>query len=115
MQEVGYDGRGWIFYSLGNFLFNAKGRYVEHHAPPFSLPLVVELSRPRSGLRVGLRAYPIVSDNQVTGYQPRFVSESQLAEINVLLAEKSGWNAATHAAVKRGADEIGPYLEFGTP
>jgi Bacterial capsule synthesis protein PGA_cap len=115
MQEIEYDGHGWIFYSIGNFLFNAQGRYTAHKAPPFSLPLVVELSPPGSRSRVGLRAYPIVSDNQVTGYQPRFVTESQLAEIDALLAEKGGWNTATHAAVKRGADEIGPFLEFGMP
>ncbi len=114
MQEVEYDGRGWIFYSIGNFLFNAQGRYAEHHTAPFSLPLVVELS-PGSRSQVGLRAYPIVSDNKLTDYQPRFVTESQLAEIDALLAEKGGWNTATHAAVKRGADEIGPFLEFSMP
>jgi poly-gamma-glutamate capsule biosynthesis protein CapA/YwtB (metallophosphatase superfamily) len=26
MQEVEHDGRGWVFHSLGNFLFNARGR-----------------------------------------------------------------------------------------
>jgi len=115
MQEVENDGRGWIFYSIGNFLFNARGRYADHKAPPYGLPLVLELSPKESGWQAGLRAYPIVSDNQITGYQPRFVSQVQLSEIDTLLAKKGGWDKATHTAVKRGEDEIGPFLDFGTP
>jgi hypothetical protein len=55
-----------------------------------------------------------VSDNQLTGYQPRFVTEAELETIETLLAEKSGWDAAARAAVQRGADESGPYLEFSS-
>ena len=115
MQEVEHDGRGWIFYGVGNFLFNARGRYVAHKTPPYSLPLVADFSMQDGRLQTGLRVYPIVSDNQITGYQPRFVNEKELTEIDTLLAEKSGWTAAQSAAVQRGADDIGAYLEFGTP
>lgn len=112
MQEIEHDPKGWIFYSLGNFLFNARGRYVAHKAPPYSLPLVVDFSLRDGHLQAGLRVYPILSDNQVTGYQPRFVSDKELGEINALLGEKSGWDAAARAAVKQGSDEIGSFLEF---
>jgi predicted ester cyclase len=37
-------------------------------------------------LQTGLRVYPIVSDNVLTGYQPRYVSEQELVEIDALLA-----------------------------
>jgi UDP-N-acetylmuramoyl-tripeptide--D-alanyl-D-alanine ligase/cyanophycin synthetase/poly-gamma-glutamate synthesis protein (capsule biosynthesis protein) len=114
LQEVEHDDRGWIFYSIGNFLFNARGRYTAHKAPPYSLPLVVDLSMAGDRPQTRIRAYPIVSDNQVTGYQPRFVTEAELSTIDSLLAEKSGWDAATRAAVKPGKDECGPYLEFTT-
>ncbi len=114
MQEVENDGRGWIFYSIGNFLFNARGRYAAHQAPPYSLPLVVDFAINDGRLRTTLRGYPIVSDNQLTGYQPRFVTDAELSKIESLLAEKSGWNASARKAVKRGADECGPYLEFST-
>jgi poly(3-hydroxybutyrate) depolymerase len=112
MQEVERDGRGWIFYGIGNFLFNARGRYAAHQTLPYSLPLVVDFSVQQDRLKTGLRVYPIVSDNQLTGYQPRFVTETELATIEARLAEKSGWDASARAAVKRGADECGPFLEF---
>jgi poly(3-hydroxybutyrate) depolymerase len=115
MQEVEHDGRGWIFYSIGNLLFNARGRYTAHYAPPFSLPLVVDFSTKDGHLQTSLRVYPIVSDNQLTGYQPRFVTETELSAIDALLAEKSGWDAAARTAVKRGTDDIGPWLEFTAP
>lgn len=115
MQEVEYDGQGWIFYGIGNFLFNAVGRYASFHAPPFSLPLVADFSMKKGRLQTGLRVYPTVSDNQITGYQPRFVTETELSAIDALLAEKSGWDKPTRASVKRGMDEIGRYLEFTRP
>jgi poly(3-hydroxybutyrate) depolymerase len=115
MQEVEYDGRGWIFYGVGNLMFNARGRYTAYHAPPFSLPLVVDFSMKDGHLQTSLRVYPIVSDNQLTGYQPRFVTEIELSAIDALLAEKGGWDAAARAAVKRGTDDIGPWLEFTPP
>lgn len=115
MQEVEYDGRGWIFYGLGNFLFNAPGRYAENHTPPYSLPLVVDFSMKDGRLQTGLRVYPIVSDNQISAYQPRFVNEAELSTVDALLADKSGWDAPARAAVTRGSDEIGRYLEFSQP
>jgi poly(3-hydroxybutyrate) depolymerase len=115
MQEVEHDGGGWIFYSVGNLLFNARGRYTAHHAPPFSLPLVVDFSMKDGRLLTSLRVYPIVSDNQLTGYQPRFVTETELSAVDALLAEKSAWDSVTRAAVKHGTDEIGPWLEFTAP
>jgi len=115
MQEVEYDGHGWVFYGIGNLLFNAVGRYAAFHAPPFSLPLVVDFSVKQGRLKTGLRVYPILSDNQITSYQPRFVTEPEFSAIDALLAEASGWDKPTGAAVKRGKDEIGRYLEFNTP
>ncbi|MDB6004029.1 MAG: Mur ligase, middle domain protein [Prosthecobacter sp.] len=112
MQEIERDERGWIFYSLGNFLFNARGRYTAHKASPYSLPLVVDFSTKDGRLQTGLRVYPILSDNQITGYQPRFVTAQELGEINALLGEKSGWDAAARGAVKQGRDDIGSFLEF---
>lgn len=115
MQEVVHDGKGWIFYCVGNFMFNARGRYAANHAAPFSVPLVVDFSMQDGRLQTGLRVYPIISDNVITAYQPRFATETELSAIDALLAEKSGWNAAARAAVKRGHDDVGNYLEFLTP
>ena len=112
MQEIEHDAKGWIFYSLGNFLFNARGRYAQNKTPPYSLPLVVDFSMRDGRLHTGLRVYPIASDNQITGYQPRFVTQQELGEINTLLGEKSGWDATARAAVQQGSDDIGSFLEF---
>jgi hypothetical protein len=43
------------------------------------------------------------------------VTETELSAVDALLAEKSGWDTAARAAVKRGADDIGPWLEFTAP
>ncbi|HEX4130715.1 MAG TPA: CapA family protein [Pirellulales bacterium] len=111
LQEVEHDGRSWTFYSIGNFLFNARGRYAAHNAPPYSLPLLVDLSLVDGRVQPMVRAYPIVSDNQATGYQPRFVTDEELTQIETLLAEKSAWSPQTRAAIKRGADDCGRYLQ----
>ncbi len=116
LQEVERDAKGWIFYSVGNLLFNARGRYAANkEAAPFSIPLVVDFTMKGGRLQAALRLYPILSDNQVTGYQPRFVNENEMSQVEKLLAEKSGWDAAARAAVKRGRDQIGSFLEFSTP
>jgi hypothetical protein len=115
MQEVEYDGDQWIFYGIGNFLFNAGGRYAANHAPPYSLPLVVDFSMVNDHLQTHLRVYPIVSDNKLTNYQPRFVTDTELRAVNEILAGRSRWNEADRAAVKSGRDGIGCYLEFSDP
>lgn len=115
MQEVVHDGRGWIFYSIGNFIFQSRGRYGPCHAAPFSLPLVVNFSKKDGRLQTTLRVYPTVCDNQLTGYQTRLVTETELSAVDAMLADKSGWDEAARAAVKRGADELGPFLEFTEP
>jgi len=115
MQEVECDGRGWIFYGLGNFLFNAPGRYAANHTAPYSLPLVVDFSWKDGRLQTGLRAYPLVSDNRLTAYQPRFVTEAELSDVEALLAARRGGDATTRAVMRQGTDEIGRYLEFFRP
>ncbi|HEY1048770.1 MAG TPA: CapA family protein, partial [Prosthecobacter sp.] len=115
MQEVVHDGCGWIFYSIGNFIFQSRGRYGPCHAAPFSLPLVVDFSKKDGRLQTTLRVYPTVCDNQLTGYQTRLVTETELSAVDAMLADKSGWDEAARAAVKRGADELGPFLEFTEP
>lgn len=115
MQEVENDGNQWTFYGLGNFVFNAGGRYSDFHAPPYSSPLVVNFSIDKGVLHESFRIYPIVSDNRITNYQPRFLSEEELSAVDGLLSEKSHWDTEARAAVKRGKDDIGWYIEFSNP
>ncbi|MBL9081107.1 MAG: CapA family protein [Planctomycetales bacterium] len=115
LQEVTHDGNGWIFYSIGNLLFNTRGRYAAHKAVPYSLPLVLELTPGNGRPTADLRAYPILSDNQLTDYQPRLVTDEEAGEIEKLLAEKGAWTDGVRAAVRCGKDDLGPCLEFGRP
>jgi len=115
LQEIEPDGGGWIFHGIGNFLFHSAGRYAAKNAPPFSTPVMVDFSFVEGRLRALPRVYPIVSDNMITGYQPRPVTEEEMTTVESLLAEKSGWDAATRGVVRRGKDDVGPYLEFPMP
>lgn len=89
IQEIEkYRGR-WIFYSIGNFMFNSEGRYAKLKAPPYSMPLVLHVSATDGHLSKTLRAYPIVSDNRLTDYQPRLVNPKELEEVRTLLVQHS--------------------------
>ena len=114
MQEVEYDGKQWTFYGLGNFIFNAGGRYSTFHAPPYSLPLVIDFSIDHGRLTAAFRIYPILSDNTITNYQPGFVNDSELNTIYDLLEERSHWDATAGGGVKRGEDDIAPYIELSS-
>jgi len=115
LQEIAYDGKQWVFFGIGNFVFNAAGRYAERQAPPYSLVLVVDFSMDHGHLQTAPRVYPIVSDNRRTGYQPRFLTAVEMGAVDALLAEKSHWNSVERAAIKEGKDDVGYYLEFPSP
>jgi cyanophycin synthetase len=115
MQEIEHDGGQWIFFGIGNLVFNAAGRYAANKVPPFSLPLVVDFSLTHDHLHTSLRVYPIVSDNTLTDYRPRSVTDAEAGVVDALLAKKGNWNAVTRAAAKRGKDDIGNYIELIGP
>ncbi|GAA3742200.1 poly-gamma-glutamate capsule biosynthesis protein CapA/YwtB (metallophosphatase superfamily) [Sphingorhabdus rigui] len=77
LQEIERYKSKWILYGIGNFIFNAPGRYAKY---PSSLPfsLVVELvfgGDPTAIPRVKL--HPFLSDNLQTRYQPRPASADE--------------------------------------
>jgi hypothetical protein len=86
--------------------------YSTFHAPPYSVALVIEFSIEGGRLTRVFRVYPIVTDNTITDYQPRFVSDDEFNNIYDLLKEPSHWNAAESGEVKRGQDDIGRYIKF---
>ncbi len=79
LQQVERFGRGIAVHSVGNFVFNAPGRYKSMFAPPISAAIRLMLPA-RSADAPILRLYPILSDNLTTGYRPRFLSETEAAE-----------------------------------
>jgi poly-gamma-glutamate capsule biosynthesis protein CapA/YwtB (metallophosphatase superfamily) len=79
LQEVAAYDSGSVVFSLGNFVFNSRGRYAAHHAPPYSAVGRLSLSLGPAGWDASLRLYLILSDNVKTGYRPRPVQADQAA------------------------------------
>ena len=70
------DGRPVIF-GLGNCVWNTPGRYSAENVPPFSQLATVTF--PGQG-EAFLRLFPIVTDNDITGYQNRPVTEAEFGD-----------------------------------
>ncbi len=88
IQEFEKRNGKLVLYSIGNFMFNSPGRYEKMQAPPYSAvaSLTVEIVNDQPDIQ--LKLYPIVSDNKITNYQPRFINKSELNDLSKLLLEK---------------------------
>jgi poly-gamma-glutamate capsule biosynthesis protein CapA/YwtB (metallophosphatase superfamily) len=110
MQEIElYRGR-WIAYGIGNLMFNSGGRYTKLGAPPYSMPARLVLEDAGGALRKTVRFYPIVSNNMLTGFQPRAVTFREFAEVYKLLRERSWDPEAFAESTWIGRDAAGTYL-----
>lgn len=111
LQEVERYKDKWILYGIGNFMFNAPGRFGGH---PDVLPygLAVELMFPRTGRAPPEpRLYPILSDNLVTNYQPRLADADAFQRVLAALAARS--DDATRARLAPDADAMGAFIRLG--
>jgi len=107
LQEIERRSGRWVVFGLGNFVFNSPGRYQRNGSPPFSLVARL-VARPRPhGWSVSVRLYPIVSDNRLTDYRPRFVTDAEFDQVRGLLAERR-----PRAAASEGRDRHGRYLRL---
>ncbi|MBX7249816.1 MAG: CapA family protein [Caulobacteraceae bacterium] len=106
LQEVEKYQNRWICYGIGNFMFNAPGRYGEH---PGVLPLggALELSFSQASLPA-IRLYPLLSDNRVTDYQPHPAPPA--AARAALDALRRRGDPRSAGALGLGADEIGAFI-----
>lgn len=112
LQEIEPRQGRWVVFSLGNFMFNSRGRYAQSDAPPYSLLARLIVRAEGDLLRRGLHLYPIVTDNLRTGYQTRFVTEQEFAEVQRLLQDQSRDAAGARPSVSCGEDAHGRYLEL---
>ena len=86
LQEIERYRNRWILYGLGNFMFNSQGRYQKLHQPPFSLAVALDLGVDEKGKPVRrLRVYPLLTDNRLTKYKSRVVTDTELASVRELL------------------------------
>ncbi|MCA8881314.1 MAG: CapA family protein [Rhodobacteraceae bacterium] len=107
LQEIHRRSGRWVVYGLGNFVFNSPGRYRRMKSPPFSLAARL-VARPRpDGWLVTLRLYPIVSDNRITDYRPRFTTEDEFDQVREMLVARS-----RGAPIGEGRDRHGRYLKL---
>jgi UDP-N-acetylmuramoyl-tripeptide--D-alanyl-D-alanine ligase len=110
LQEVEKSQGRWIVYSLGNFMFNSPGRYAQYEAPPYSLVgrLVIE-PEGESGLAKRLQLLPIVTDNRLTDFEPRFVTQTESREVASLLNQRSRNRPASAEMTLRRRDREGRF------
>lgn len=110
-QEIELYKDKWIIYSLGNFVFNAPGRYEKKEANPYSFLALFEISGNPGDLLMNIRLYPILSDNLKTNYQPRFIVDSEKQEVYGFLKGHS-INIRPGKDYEIGKDEIGDFINL---
>jgi hypothetical protein len=108
MQQCMSTRLGTTVFSLGNFVFNSPGYYRQRSAPPYSFIARLTLSRTTELWSGQLRLYPTVTDNRVTGYRSRPVSEAEATDVYALL-DKHG-DGAFRNAFAMSRDERGWYI-----
>jgi hypothetical protein len=107
LQEVDARAGGAVAYGLGNFVLNSPGRYERNNAPPFSLIARVTLRPAGETWRRTVRLYPIVTDNRLTDYTPRFLKDDEFESVRYLAVERRNG-----ARLRRGRDGTGPFLRL---
>ena len=113
-QEIeSYRGK-WILYGLGNFAFHSPGRYDRKSSPSYSFVARLELSDTKGSLRKALRLYPIQSDNVLTGFKSRPVTQQEFTEAESLLIERIEGQGARER-VRPGKDSLGHHFEITLP
>lgn len=81
IQEIEkYNGK-WIIYNIGNFIFNAPGRYRTTGSQPYGLmvKLVIENDEEK------ILLYPVYTNNKTNDYQIRELSGEEFAELEKFL------------------------------
>lgn len=78
-----YNGK-WIIYNIGNFIFNAPGRYKTTAAKPYGLMVKIELVK--DGIKILL--YPIHTNNKTNDYQVRELNEEEFTDLEDLLLKR---------------------------
>lgn len=66
----------WILYNIGNFIFNAPGRYKSTGAKPYSIITELLFADNKNYIRL----YPIYVNNLETDYQVRYLDEDEFED-----------------------------------
>jgi hypothetical protein len=113
LQEIErYRGR-WIIYSLGDFVFNIVNKernYKKNNMHPFSLLARLDVKREKGMTKLSLRLYPIFSDNNITHFQPRFVTNKQFRGVKEMILRQGPSEKLLRRRMGEGEDDFGRYL-----
>lgn len=75
-----YNGK-WIIYNIGNFIFNAPGRYRTTGAKPYSLMAKVVIENDKEKIIL----YPVFTNNKTNEYQVRELNNEEFTELEGFL------------------------------
>lgn len=118
IQEFEKRDHNLVLYSIGNFMFHSPGRYKKMQAPPYSGIVSLSLQIVNDEIDIQLKLYPIVSDNKITNYQPRFVTKSELNNLCEVLLNSEPNDSSKKIIVNSGnlltakQDEMGYYFQI---
>lgn len=107
LQQVERFGKRVAAHGVGNFVFNAPGRYKSLFAPPYSAAIRLIFPQGSADAPI-LRLYPFLCDNRATGYRPRFLTEVEAAEFSANYVHLGFIPPDARSA----SDAIGNFLEL---
>ena len=81
--------RGTIAFSIGNFIFNSRGRYSKLNALPYSMLVRLQIEENNGGWKAEPHFYPIVTDNRKTGFNVRLADSKECYELYGKLIKKT--------------------------
>ena len=111
-QEIERYHDRWILYGLGNFVFASEGRYEKFNMPPYSV--MARLILDNDGSPQNLRLYPIVTNNLLTDFQPRFTTQTEFSAWYTLFQNYAvGWSV--DEASTRETDQHAEYVALPFP
>ncbi len=100
-----------IAYSIGNFVWNSKGRYQKIQATPYSAIGRLQFREEEFDWRIESRFYPIVTDNISTDYHTRAINEKEYGNlIDVLSRTSEGLFSGKARNFGHGKDHIGYFI-----
>ncbi|MFC1747476.1 CapA family protein [Pseudomonadota bacterium] len=102
----------WVAFSIGNFVFNSPGRYSSlSDMPSVSLIARLLLDSKCGEFTLTPRFYPIQSDNLITHFQPRFLTDTEFSEFHPLLTRPYKTEESPVNKINIGRDMWGNYIQ----
>lgn len=115
MQEIVTYPEGTTVFSIGNFVFNSRGRYDAMQAHPYSCVARLSLRHDGGGWGAALKLYPIISDNTKTGYTPRPVDADGASDLFEALRARSPVASSFEDTFRLGQDSLGWHISLQAP